>query len=428
MEIRRRIILILLSLTGLSTYYVFDALTSIDFLVKQGLGLDASRFGLLYSFYSVGNVFFLSLFFSGILLDRQGYRKSGFLFVSLCLLGSYLTFYGSNMTGNSSSGGFFFPDWSRSLKVMLLGRMIFGMGSEALNIAIMKILATWFCRTRLAFAYAFAITVYRLGSFLALNFQIRIARVSDFRTAILFSVFIMAIGWVLFAAFLFLEKTHRPEVIASGEGNHSFHFRSIKKFPLSLWYLAIICLTFYGALQTFEIFDPDILKDRFSDSAVRSGWVSSVSLIGTLLFTPLIGYLVDRIGKRVTFLIFGSGIIFFSFIWLLLFRFPVLPIFLIGASYSLVAGSLWASVPLVVSAGYQGTDIGTVSYVQNMGLMLFPWVAGRLAQSEGKASLNYGPVLLLFLVLSLVSLFFSFILKLLDKKELKKNKRSLERV
>ena len=61
--------------------------------------------------------------------------------------------------------------WSAELKVMLLGRMIYGVGAESILVVNNKVLARWFKGKELAFAYGMNLTIMRLGTFLALNIQ-----------------------------------------------------------------------------------------------------------------------------------------------------------------------------------------------------------------------------------------------------------------
>src|SRR4029077_7263091 len=58
---------------------------------------------------------------------------------------------------------------SGALWVMALGRLIFGMGAESLNVAVTAALARWFKGKELSFAFGMNLTICRLGSFAALN-------------------------------------------------------------------------------------------------------------------------------------------------------------------------------------------------------------------------------------------------------------------
>ncbi len=433
MKIIQWIALLLLAIAGFSEYYVYDSLTSIDSMVKSTLGLDAADFGLTYSFYSVANVFLGALFFAGILIDYWGTKKSGLLFVSLCVLGALLTAWGAGLKGAQSSwlSTGFLPQYSAPLKVMLVGRMIFGVGAEALMIVIMKSLAHWFGNKKVAFAFALALVLYRFGTFSALNLQIKMALKYNIYVAIYFAAFVMAIGWIAFVIYIWIDHKFKPTVESLSKKEPKFKLANIAHFPISFWYIALICITFYGSITSFEIFDPDILKHKFGLSLTRSGFLSSMLLIATMILMPIFGKMIDHYGRRATLMITGSTLALLGLLWITYFQYPVVAIVFIGIAYSLIATALWATIPVIVAPHCQGSAFGILGYIQNVGLMLFPWLSGYIADlytkmDRGSKLINYTPVLIFFIALMVVSLIFSICLKLSDRRSMKEGALSME--
>jgi MFS family permease len=123
----RWLILLVVSLVMFGSYYIYDALSPINEFIQQDMGIDNAKFGLLYSFYSLPNLLFL-LVVAGFLLDRFGIRKAGTFYVFLILLGSLITSVGAG----------------KSFLVMLIGRMVYGFGSEATLLVTNKVIARWF--------------------------------------------------------------------------------------------------------------------------------------------------------------------------------------------------------------------------------------------------------------------------------------------
>ncbi len=110
---------------------------------------------------------------------------------------------------------------------------------------------------------------------------------------------------------------------------------------------------------------------------------------------------------------------------------PVISIFIIGLAYSLIATALWATVPIVIEKKCQGTAFGILSYIQNMGLMLFPWLSGYIADLytktvKGVRVINYHPMLTFFIIIMLASLIFSILLKVSDKQSVEEGATSME--
>lgn len=54
----------------------------------------------------------------------------------------------------------------KSWPILLLGRLVFGLGGESLNVAISALLADWFQGRELAFAFGLNLSIPRMGSVL----------------------------------------------------------------------------------------------------------------------------------------------------------------------------------------------------------------------------------------------------------------------
>jgi len=85
---------------------------------------------------------------------------------------------------------------------------------------------------------------------------------------------------------------------------------------------------------------------------------------------------------------------------------PQFPMLLLGASFVLVPAALWPAVPLIVKKGRLGTAYGVITLIQNFGLMLFPWLNGKLRESTG----SYGASMLMFSCLGALALVFAIVL------------------
>jgi MFS family permease len=183
-------ILLIISLVMFGSYYIYDALSPINDFIQQDMGVDNARFGLLFSFYALPNLLFL-LVVAGFLLDRLGMRKAGTFYVLLILLGSLITSLGAG----------------KSFVIMLIGRIVFGFGSEATLLVSNKVISRWFKGKELGFAFGLNITVMRLGTILALNSSAQIANATGtWRWSIWTSTIIMFISFVMFLVYLAMDK------------------------------------------------------------------------------------------------------------------------------------------------------------------------------------------------------------------------------
>jgi len=165
---------------------------------------------------------------------------------------------------------------------------------------------------------------------------------------------------------------------------------------------------------------PDFFNDKFGMTAIQSGRIASLMPLGTLIFTPLFGSLIDRKGKAATVMIFGSLALFIVQLTFSLTTLSTyIPIVLLGIAFSLVPAAMWPSMVKLVEDRQIGTAYGMMYSVQNLGLWGFPLLAGYVLDATNPGApeiLNYNPTILMFAGLGIVGLFFAFMLKWEDKR------------
>jgi MFS family permease len=394
----RWVVLMIMGIVVFGAYYAFDAISPIASYIIQGMGITRAQYGLLFSYYSLPN--FIMALLGGILLDRIGIRKAGNLFVALCALGVLLTAAGP------------------SFSIMLLGRFIFGLGAESLLITKTKILSKWFKGKELALSFALALSVARLGTIAAHNSSARIqALSSSWRLSIWVSSIIMFVSFALFLVYARIDKASEKKLEEQGkkEKSEKFNIRDIFKFKSSYWYVSILSMTFYSAIFPFTAFSTVFMQTKFGFSAVKGGFYTSLVIICSMIFTPLFGFLVDKFGKRGTMMIIGSLLLVPAHASLgLTYLHPAVAIGMLGISFSLVPTALWPTIPIIVEERRLGTAFGLMTVLQNVGMAVVPWLAGKITDvSEG----NFTYSMIMFASLGLIGLIFALLLRIFEKKE-----------
>ncbi len=172
-----------------------------------------------------------------------------------------------------------------------------------------------------------------------------------------------------------------------------------------------------------------MLHNKFHLSLKMSGALSSLMIWGTILFIPIVGWFIDKKGKIATLLLWGSGLLFFSHLILSLTKLsPYLSIFALGLAFTLVPAALWPAVPRVIDERRVGTAYGIMTWIQSLGILIFPFLAGRITDlsnkgitadmlKKGVASLNYMNTSLMFAALGIIGFLFAFFLKKEDSKK-----------
>jgi len=145
-----------------------------------------------------------------------------------------------------------------------------------------------------------------------------------------------------------------------------------------------------------------------------AGGISSIIIFASMIFAPLAGGLIDRIGRRASLMVIGSLILIPCHLLMgLTYIYPAYPMIFLGLAFVLVPAALWPSVPLVVKEERTGTAFGLMTAIQNIGLGLFPLLNGWLRDLTH----SYTVSSLMFASLGLVGLLFSLLLKKADRRE-----------
>lgn len=424
-------ILILVGFILSVNYYFYDAFSTLKDLMTKEFGFTNTDYGLFVSFYSIPNTFLLMAVIGGIILDKLGIRRTGFLFIFFMAFGAFLTAYGASKSYGSGGIGYglmqsFLPSYSPELKMMLLGRFFFGLGAETSIVVVSKILVKWFKGKDLALAFGLKVGFGRLGTFAALQLSpVLAADGAHLDTAIWLAAILTITGLFAFMIYVLFDMKldKQIEQTEMNKSTEKFKFKDV--FDLfgnrAYMYIAIICVTFYSAVFPFNAFAPDFLLNKFGMTYEASGQISSLLPLGTLLFTPLFGFLIDRYGKAASAMIIGSLVLLmvhltFTFTTLT----PHVPMILLGVAFSLVPAAMWPSMVRLVNDKQIGTAYGLMYSIQNLGLWGVPLLAGVILDKTNPANaetLNYTPTMLLFIGLSFMGLLFALLLKYQDKRK-----------
>jgi MFS family permease len=430
-------VLLISSAVMFMNYYFYDALSPLKDLMITHLGFNNRDYGLFMSAYSVPNIFLAMAVIGGIILDRAGIRITGFSFVFLMLGGAAITAYGASES--YLQGGFayawmdsFWPSFSPALKMMYLGFFIFGLGAETSIVVLSKIVVKWFKGKEIALALGLNLAIGRMGTALALYLSPKLIH-PDWTRAIWFGVLLLFIGLLTFLIYIMMDIKIDRQIKRNtpSEKEEAFKFSDLGFLikNRSFIFITLLCVTFYSAVFPFIKYAPDLLMNKFGMNREISGEISSILMFGTIILTPVFGWIADNKGKSATLMYLGSALLIVSHLMFAITTItPFIPIFILGISFSLVPAAMWPAVTKIVSENKIGTAYGFMFSVQNLGLWAFPQLIGWVleisnpgvteALQAGKhVFYNYSNPMLMLAALGLLGLFFSFMLKKADKRE-----------
>ena len=352
------------------------------------LGWDSADYG----FYAGGYSFLCvcgGLVVCGVLLDVFGVRTVGSVFVGLMILGAGLVLFA--ITSGMS------PEVS--LTTAYIGCMIFGLGSEIAGVAVTRSIAKWFKGRNVALAMGLQLAIARLGTAAAFIISpILVAEkpygemysLMDTARPAIFGLALLLAGGILWGMFVALDGRFDKvsgTVNAKGEvkDEDKFRFRDIIDVLTNPRFLmiAFLCVFFYCCIISFKKFGTAIVIPRFGMDVDSAKWMITLIPFFTILFTPLFGAMVDRVGKATTWMITGAVLVLASHL-IMAFApqgtafYGYLAISLLGIGYSLVPSAMWPSVPKIIPEKNLGTAYSLIYWIQNMGMLLVPIFVGRI--------------------------------------------------
>jgi MFS family permease len=140
--------------------------------------------------------------------------------------------------------------------------------------------------------------------------------------------------------------------VAKEEKQGEFDLRRISHFPLSYWLVVGLCVAFYSCVLPFTSFGVAFFNEKWGLGPAVSGRIVSIISFSSMIFSPLAGFLIDRIGRRTLIMIIGASVVIPAYLLLALTPvYPAVAVFVIGAAFSLVPSALWPCIPLVGRGG-----------------------------------------------------------------------------
>ena len=392
----RWVALICLMVPMFASYFFDDCFSTLSQIFQHPecleLGWDSADYG----FYAGGYSFLCvcgGLIVCGILLDVFGVRIIGSVFVGLMALGAGLVVVALR------SG----LEPRTSLLLAYAGCMVFGLGSEIAGVAVTRSIAKWFKDGPVAFAMGAQVAVARLGTALAFILSpvlvaqkapgemyslVETARPATFGLALILG------GVLLWGIFVAMDaRFDKARGITFGRGavreEDQFKISDLGKLLTNGRFILIslLCVFFYCCIISFKKFGTSIVIPRFDMELDSAKWVITMIPFFTVVFTPLFGALVDKLGKGTLWMICGSVLVLAAHL-VIAFAPQGVPfwgyfgISLLGVGYSLVPSAMWPSVPKIVPERNLGTAYSLIYWIQNMGMLLVPIFVGRIFKAR----------------------------------------------
>ncbi|XP_022124494.1 major facilitator superfamily domain-containing protein 1 [Pieris rapae] len=377
-RVHRFFALLLMCFLCFGSYFCYDTPGALADNFKGDSHLNTSQFALLYSIYSWPNV--VLCFIGGYLIDRYfGVRLGTVIYMSILFTGALLF----------ALGVYINKFW-----LMILGRFVFGIGGESLQVAVNNYVVLWFKGKELNMVFGLQLSFSRFGS--TVNFWVMepiyhwVANYYGGYERLGVTLFIASMTCLgsLLCGLILGFMDHRAEKILERSEQHSneppFRMLDILNFKTVYWLLSIICVAYYVAIFPFIALGKLFFERKFDFNPQQANTVNSMVYFLSAALSPFFGILIDKTGRNVMWVIL-SIITTIGSHFLLAFTFvnPYVGVMSLGISYSLLASGLWPLVAMIVPESQLGTAYGICQAVQNLGLATVIILAGVVVDKYG---------------------------------------------
>ncbi|KAI8374536.1 major facilitator superfamily domain-containing protein [Radiomyces spectabilis] len=372
----------------IGSHFSGSALSAMKKSIKDHLNIDNTSYGVLSAGVSIINTIFPIA--GGMFIDMFGSVWGTLVVNFMIILGSLLTALAAKF---------------ESYPLMIVARVVFGIGSGLIVTIQESLLSKWFRTQHLSFAIGLQLSISRLSTFLGTLAANPVANATgDWVWAFWLSFILCAFSIAMNLIYALVVKHLRGQVVTKEEvkalkAKRTFHWRSVFKFPIHYWHIILIEFIFAAVWSSFQTISTELVQVHFGTDAVLAGYKASASQVVPIVATPLLGLFMDIFGCRVIillisaiFLILSSGLLGWTYVDAV--------VGMVFYSISLAFGpiAMITSIGMILPSDYIGTGLGIYKSSNNVGTTILDIVVGVIQDNSHNQA--YTGVMLLFIVLA----------------------------
>lgn len=381
-------VLIFVYISMLAFAIIFQAIPPVLGLIIASLEISHTQAGALMSFFALPGI--LIAIPGGILADVYGPRRVGIAALIIAIVGSLLVGLGPG-----------FP-------LVVAGRFISGVGALTIAIIAPQTLSYWFAKEDLGSAMGIFNTAVPVGTIFTLNVFGYLAaawnwQVPIFLTAV-YSLFVLLLFFFKHPGLPGQQKQEKLEI--------KKRVLSLRKIGWPVWLVSAVWMMYNAAAIAFLTFTVDYYTTVGYDVSY-AGFLTSLFMIGSLLVSPVVGYLTDKVGKEEYFI--AGGCTALGLLLLLVPRTglnPLILVSLIGVMAAFIPPPVFSLVPKFLPSGQVGMGYGILSSCLNVGVLLGPFLVGFFYDRAQ----SYLPGFNLMSIFALATVIIALLLKFINRK------------
>ncbi|KAI8868423.1 MFS general substrate transporter [Ramicandelaber brevisporus] len=426
----KAVVLLCCLFMSMGSHYANNTLSSLKSTLKKDLHITNTQFGALTSTVFLINT--IMPFIGGVAMDTLGTGSGAILSTMFVLVGSIL----AGVAAVSGKYG-----------VLVLSRVVFGLGSGFVVTVQEVILSHWFRGTGLGTVIGLQIAVSKFAQWLAQTTVLPIRDATghyanSFWVAsglcgvslVLVLIYLAVLRRATRYAAIHNNDTNNGAAVAESKVNGSSDdedddehdrkpkstFQAFKKaisnisrIPDAYWIIPFNNFALGSVWTPFLLIAVEFLQLRWKQSDVVAAWTSSISLAIPIATSPLVGLFIDRFGQRGQLAIFSAVLLVLSQILLsYTWAHPLAGMTLFSLSIVFGPVSITSGVALTVPPKYLGAAMGIAKLGLNTGVALFDVVVGLV--QDGTPGGGYERVSVMFLIMSCIGVLTTAVYSYID--------------
>lgn len=352
----------------LSIYFTYDLPGAINHNLEFDKDNSETKINILYSAYSIPNIILPYFFSHTTYLSKYAMTL---LLASFVLSGQVIFSLGA---------------YVRSFILMVIGRIVFGIGSESYSVVQNKIMTEQFKAGDLAEAMVFYNTCGRIGTILTFLFIPLISKSFGVFPANILSCVLISVGFhSCYITYLKIKKSTQEsleypsisiEINEAPQNEETNQENSSKSH--SFWLLLVFCFLFGMVWSPFYNIAPMMYQKRFSLSSNISSFTVSIVESISMMMSFFIRPILKGKGHKLNLIIIGMFILMVAHLSILTDAFSAyLSVILLGISAPFIS-FYWPCIPKIVAKEKLSSAFGIIYCVMNLAFTVSPLLVALL--------------------------------------------------